>query len=53
MDELWHNFLISGKAEDYIKYVNGYYKSLEQNKDSQNEINNEGLNNQRTDSWGE
>ena len=53
MDELWHNFLISGKAEDYIKYVNGYYKSLEQNQVTNNADNNKGLDNQGTEYGGE
>ena len=53
MDELWHNFLVSGKAEDYIKYVNSYYKSIEQNQVTQNAVNNEGLDNQGTEYRGE
>ncbi|MBQ9530543.1 MAG: hypothetical protein IJR70_00580 [Eubacterium sp.] len=53
MDELWHNFLVSGKAEDYIKYVNSYYKSIEQNQVTQNAVNNERLDNQGTEYRGE
>lgn len=52
-NKYWNKFLQSGKVEDYIKYVNNYYQSVDGKQEIQNAVNNEGLDNQRTDSWGE
>ena len=52
-NKYWNAFLQSGKVDDYIKYVNNYYKSIEESEAAQNAINNEGLDNQGTNSWGE
>jgi hypothetical protein len=52
-NKYWNKFLKSGKVEDYIKYVNHYYRSVDEKQEIQNAVNNEGLDNKRTDSWGE
>ena len=52
-NKYWNNFLQSGKVEDYIKYVNNYYKSVDEKRDIQNAVNNQGLDNKGTNSWGE
>ncbi len=46
MDELWNSFTQSGKVEDYLKY-------REQNRETKNANENEGLDNKRTDYRGE
>ena len=55
-NKYWKNFLQTGRVEDYIKYVNNYYKSIDsinEKQEFQNAVNNEGLDNKGTDSWGE
>ena len=52
-NKYWNKFLQSGKVEDYIKYVNNYYKSVDENRIENNAVNNQGLDNKGTDSWGE
>jgi len=52
-NKYWNNFLQSGKVEDYIKYVNNYFKSVDESQGTLNAVNNEGLDNKGTDSWGE
>ncbi|MBR3738711.1 MAG: hypothetical protein IKN26_08240 [Eubacterium sp.] len=51
-NEYWQKFLQTGKAEDYINYVNDYYNSVNSAK-VENEVNNEGLDNKGTDYRGE
>lgn len=52
-NKYWKIFLQSGKVEDYIKYVNNYYKSVDEKQVVQNAVNNEGLDNKGTDYRGE
>ncbi|MBQ9516465.1 MAG: hypothetical protein IJR60_00110 [Eubacterium sp.] len=54
MDEYWNKFLQSGKVDDYIKYVNNYFNTV--NKPPQvtdNAADSQRLDNTRTDYRGE
>ena len=53
MDNIyWKKFLQTGKAEDYINYVNDYYNSVNNNQ-VKNAADNEGFDNKGTDDRGE
>ncbi|MBQ7203126.1 MAG: hypothetical protein IJS03_03800 [Eubacterium sp.] len=52
MDEYWNKFLQSGSVDDYIKYVNNYFKTASA-KGTENEANDQRLDNSATDYRGE
>ena len=53
MDEYWNKFLQTGKVDDYIKYVNNYFTSAENEKADFNAADSQGFNNTGTDYRGE
>ena len=54
MDELFNQFLQTGRVDDYIKYVNSYYNSAGDKKQVEdNAADSQGLNHQGTDYRGE
>jgi len=53
MDEYWNKFLQSGKVDDYIKYVNNYFNTVNNKQVEDNATNSQGLDNTGTDYRGE
>jgi hypothetical protein len=49
-DEYWNNFVSTGSVNDYLKY-----KQNQNNKETEltNANDNKGIDNKRTDHWGE
>ncbi|MBR3148704.1 MAG: hypothetical protein IKF64_00900 [Eubacterium sp.] len=52
MDEYWNKFLQTGKVDDYIKYVNNYYNTVN-SKAEENATDSQGTNNTGTSYRGE
>ncbi|MBQ8076998.1 MAG: hypothetical protein IJ235_01285 [Eubacterium sp.] len=54
MDEYWNKFLQSGKVDDYIKYVNNYFNSVNSSPQAEdNATDSQRLDNTGTDYRGE